>query len=284
MAERCSSTIVGNASSVSLSGARSTCTLPLAEPPDEVPLYMRWEQFLPTVENVRFVQVGANCGANTAACSAGGDPIWRYAAQCGWRGVAIEPVQRTFDQLCANYARLSPRVTPLRALVSDAAKSDGLVIADPKYSELNRAPTESERAHYLSAVSNGSGHGDGAQHHSGRKRQVPKVERVPTVLLRDVWPRGVPRHVPLVLVIDAEGYEPTLLGRSTSLPRPPPDAILFEAVHLTADDRGSIDANLRRQGYARRGMLKHMDAVARRSNKVHDWLYMRTNYTSSRRQ
>ena len=108
-----------------------------------MPLYVRWEDHLPSVENVRFVQVGANCGANTHECASGGDPIWRYSAACGWRGVAVEPVAATFAKLCANYATLTPHVTPLRALVSNRSDArDGLVT---RQGETSHAVSDAER-------------------------------------------------------------------------------------------------------------------------------------------
>ena len=243
------------------------CHLPLAIPSTEVPLFVRWEEHSslpPTAwRNAFFVQVGANCGRNTPECAAGGDPVWPYVRSCGWRGIAIEPVRRTFHRLCENYAALgaASRVTPLRALIADK-REDGLVVA------------QGEMSHVASTRE--------AQTHRVRHNLTRGVERVPTLTLSDVWPnrtelaRGhqTAAAPPLVLVIDAEGAEPRILARG-DLPQPPPDFVLFEMVHLADTDRALIDANLRRQGYARRAALRHQDANALHSKKTHDWLYAR---------
>ena len=50
------------------------CRTPLAiNPRHAVPIYLRWEEHLTSVRNVSFVQVGANCGANTRECAVGGE-------------------------------------------------------------------------------------------------------------------------------------------------------------------------------------------------------------------
>ena len=43
-----------------------------------------------------FVQVGAYDGLST-------DPLFKYIARCGWRGVMLEPQPRPAEQLCALY-------------------------------------------------------------------------------------------------------------------------------------------------------------------------------------
>ena len=97
----------------------------------ELPLYVQWEDYVPhylkQVSNVSFVQVGANCGRNTKQCAVGGDPIWNYAASCGWRGIAIEPSPPTFTKLCTNYAALTPLVKPLNALITSNAPGDAFI-------------------------------------------------------------------------------------------------------------------------------------------------------------
>lgn len=241
----------------------ASCRTPLRLPSDQVPLYVPWEQYLPTgnARNVTFVQIGANCGANNPECAAGGDPVWAYAAACGWRGVAIEPVARTFLKLCKHYARLTPLVTPLRALVSDRTSSGGLVSVNGELSHAYNASRAQQPV----------------------RGGAARVERVPTVTLADVWPREhVPSSTsPLVLVVDVEGSEEVLLGHG-NLPTPLPDLVLFESVHLPPASRAVIHDNLSRQGYVRAAALRHNDAVARSSTKhaFHDWLYARRPVSS----
>ena len=183
-------------------------------------MYIRWEDYLQpplSVANVTFLQIGANCGANTPECAGGGDPIWPYATQCGWSGVAIEPVKKTFHQLCQNYVRVSPGVQPLRALVGAVGGgSEALVVS---HGETSHAATTDEAQHAAHAPrSNHSHHAHGTLR---RTRGAP-VERVPAATLREVWPSpseflGGERA--FILVVDVEGHEPILLG-SADLPTP----------------------------------------------------------------
>jgi hypothetical protein len=111
-----------NLSARCLDSRTKSLKLPLrwGDPPArQVPLFIWWEQwsnFLPLrIEDVVFIQIGANCGKNTYGCAVGGDPIWSYATSCGWHGVAVEPVTYVFKALVPIPAGLEPVSFPARA-------------------------------------------------------------------------------------------------------------------------------------------------------------------------
>jgi len=223
-----------------------TCsTLPLRISKHEVPLFVNWEQFvpayLPSVVNVTFVQVGANCGKNTRLCAKGGDPIWTYAERCGWRGVAVEPVTATFLELCRNYAATTPWVRPLRALITDKAVMDRVSLMGETSTGLR---LERERL----ALQN---------------RSVPVSDKtsepVVGLTLRDIWPA----EGAAVLVVDVEGSEVAVLGRHR-LPHPAPNLVLFESAQLPPSHLQQIDENLVRQGFNRVADLKHRDRYGKK--------------------
>ena len=223
--------------------------VPSGEP--TIPLFVKWEDYvpdyLPELVGVTFVQVGANCGRNHVKCSKGGDPIWNYAASCAWRGIAIEPMRRAFELLCNNYATITPLVHPLQAVVSDRPGAVWMSRRGEASSVITPPLPLAE--------------GDDSR------------ERVTALTLEDVWPRD--NGGAAVLVIDAEGYEETILAKG-SLPRPLPQLVLFEHVHLSEAARASVDANLRRQGYSLVAELRHFDKSAVRHHNVapQDRLYM----------
>ena len=57
---------------------------------------VRWERYLPDITNVTFIQLGANSGPGPH------EPIYEYATRCGWTGLAFEPINSTFENLCRN--------------------------------------------------------------------------------------------------------------------------------------------------------------------------------------
>ena len=203
----------------------------------DVPLFVRWEEYVPrylaSATHVRFVQIGANCGRNTKACAVGGDPVWNYVQSCGWRGLAFEPVPSIFQKLCRNIAEFGGRVRPLRAIISNETGSAWMRV---------NARNGGERSHVVPTPKSGT---EPSSH----------VQRIPSLSLHGVWSRdGVD-----VLIVDAEGSEERILGYSP-LPTPLPQLILFEHVYLSESQRARIDANLLSQGFHRIADLRHMDA------------------------
>ena len=203
--------------------------------PKSVPLFMRWEAFFGNVARLHFVQLGANCGLNTPACAIGGDPVYEYAAACGWRGVAVEPVLHTFLRLCENYASM-PSIRPLRAAISGPSNQTRAIMRHSTGGpQMNRLIADTSDATALKAAQ--------AKLH---------FEAVPLRRLSSIWEEALsllPQRRVDLLVIDIEGHEGSVLRHP--LPDPVPAAILFEHVHLGQAERERIHSSLTSQGYTR---------------------------------
>ena len=217
-------------------------------------IWARWEQYAARacvdLENVYYVQVGANCGANVRRCALGGDPIYEYATQCaGWSGVSIEPVMHTFGELQANYAS-HPNVLTLRAAIAEEGGTDRV----PRLSALGKT---SEKV----SLSRWSAGDDGGTSDDGNSSDG-KWEAVPVLTLQQLWQHLRPSKVD-VLVVDAEGREPSILGTAADLPTPQPRLVLFEMSHLGKTQRALIDKRLRAQGYAKASTMHYAQRAAR---------------------
>jgi len=228
-----------------------SCHTPLRLRRREIPLFVKWEDYVPTylssIHNVSFVLVGASCGANVRDCAIGGDPIWNYAVSCGWHGVAVEPIRRMFARLCHHYGRFSRHVTPLHALVT-GFRGDVVVADRGETSRVVRLPQRTNNTY-----------GTLSDRYKWRASHLASNEEVVSSLtLRDIWP--IP-HGAAVLVVDAEGSEKAILGEA-DLPSPLPHLVLFEFVYLSNRTQQLIDINLRRQGFIKLGDLKHRDRNA----------------------
>lgn len=181
----------------------------------------RWEQYFPTLENLTFVQIGANNGLNKGSVQ--GDPIWDYATKHHWKGYAVEPNPNSFKELRANYKQ-HPSVTPLEFAVSD---KDGLVdlFVGSGSAAANEANTILPGSNFVNTV------------------------QVKSMTLPSLWKTHVVGKLPKVdiLVVDVEGAEPKLL--KGTLTNPKPRFILFEYYHLARQDYKAIGTNLEEHGY-----------------------------------
>jgi FkbM family methyltransferase len=203
--------------------------------PPEVPLFIKWEHFMPKTRDLFFIQIGANVGKNVGS----GDPIWEYVRPCNWSGVAVELVPDTFLKLKTNYVDMeaSKRVVTLNYGVSDK----------PGYAKI-------------------SGHGETASIGSAVVADKEQVERdglVEIVTITGLWDR-IKDHIPSsgvdILVLDVEGNEGNILARE-NLPFPRPTRVLFEIAHLSVREKDEIDENLRSQGYRQSADLIHRDRL-----------------------
>ena len=277
-----------------LDAATGRLPLPLrwGDPPArQVPLFIKWEDYIeylpPKLSDVTFVQIGANCGKNTYFCAAGGDPLWSYVTSCGWRGVLVEPVSYVFLTLCKNYRRWAHRVTPLRGAVSDAPGTVTLTLGGGETNKMLLPPAAASKAGHTKA---GKG---------GITRARANETGVPVTDLPGLWHYAqsvlaVPTESPAtaearpidILVIDAEGAEPLILGVASSsgqgpsssatsadataaadgrplegraLPTPLPSLLLFEHAHLAHASVSAIHRHLMRHGYTHLADLRHQD-------------------------
>jgi len=205
--------------------------LPLRLEDGHVPLFVKWEDYLgEDLSNVNFVQVGGNCGTNLPECAVGGDPIWEYATRFAWNGIVIEPVPRIFEKLSENYKPF-PSIKPVHCLVSDHSGAGKII-------------DHSEISHEISLS----------------RRNGVEVE---TFTLVDLWKKkfGSNEKKVDILVVDAEGNEPKILGGP--IPEPRPRFVLFEISSLKAEELKSIDDNLHSYGYELVEQLRHQDPLGK---------------------
>ena len=218
-----------------------------------VPLFIKWEHFLPQTHNLYFIQLGANVGKNVGS----GDPIWEYVRPCHWSGAAVELVSNTYVQLKENYADVSDRVLTLNYGVS---KERGYVSMQGLGGEMARIPQI--------------------------VKEIPNNDDTTTyveiVTIDDIWDKlrdRIPSTGVDILVLDVEGNEANILVHGGSngggeLPHPKPKRILFEIAHLSTPVRDEIDESLRAQGYRQSADLIHRDEFAISNNMpAQDRLY-----------
>ncbi len=210
-----------------------------------IPFFVHWEEcvprFLCSLEDIFFVQLGANCGLNVPRCTAGGDPLFDYATQCdGWRGVVLEPVRATFEQLERNYAP-HPGVQALHMAAT------GGTTLDPMTMQVTTG-AKSTRNHLLAVQHSQSGYGAAGS------------ENTTVYSMVGLWAKLALAKVDM-LVIDVEGGEPSILG-FWPLPSPLPRLVLFEHAHLSPKQIATINSTLVDQGYDLVAALKHKDAYA----------------------
>jgi len=225
--------LVACCSGLSLEKGHAKNELPLKLEKGHVPLFVKWEQYLgKDLSNVNFVQVGGNCGTNLPECAVGGDPIWEYATRFNWNGIVLEPVPHIFKQLTDNYKPYDS-VRPIQALVSN-------------HSGVGKILDRAETSHEISL---------------SRRAGV----EVPTYTLVTLWKErfGATADAKVdILVVDAEGNEPRILGGA--FPEPKPSLVLFEIANMQQQDIDAIDANLRSKGYVLAEKLKHQDEVGKK--------------------
>ena len=219
-----------------------------------VPLFIKWEHFLPQTHNLYFIQLGANVGKNVGS----GDPIWEYVRPCHWSGAAVELVSNTYVQLKENYADVSDRVLTLNYGVS---KERGYVSMMGLGGEMARIPQ------IVKEIPNNN----------------DTTAYVEIVTIDDIWDKlrdRIPSTGVDILVLDVEGNEANILvhggsgNGSGELPHPKPKRILFEIAHLSTPVRDEIDESLRAQGYRQSADLIHRDEFAIRNNMpAQDRLY-----------
>ena len=183
---------------------------------------------------IRFVQVGANCG--TPECAVCGEAIWpdataplRTGTLDEWRGVVVEPNPDVFERLARNYAATNRRVTALELAVCEF---DGFATLFVDRTMLETAS--------LIAPELASG--------------VYDEVRVECVSLATLWEREVATRFGSVdiLLLDTEMYEHRILmATDVGALIPKPRHILFESIHLSADERADVRGHLAQAGYAR---------------------------------
>lgn len=198
-------------------------------------VYQRLSELFGRAREVTFLQIGANDGIST-------DPIREFVVSSDrWKGVLVEPQPDMFAQCVKNYRYCNRgRLHFLQAAVSDVPGSLELwKIKDrhlPEFPLFATGMASAKREHllnYFSSVPN----------------VADKIEarRVPCLTVQEILDRFGFARLDL-LHMDVEGHETTIL-RSLASGSVWPKAILFERIHLPADEWDSLTAFLSSKGY-----------------------------------
>lgn len=188
---------------------------------------------------VNFIQIGANDGLRN-------DPLRPLIVRDDWQGVLVEPLPTVFPLLEANYAYLK---RPGLVFSNVAITVDGTEkLSFWSFSEeFLQAQTLEGRLDYLRKASFERDHVAGFLPAGTGADEVLREIQVPCLSLEQVVATQLPRQPLHLLVIDAEGYESTLIpGIDFSVVRP--EAVFFESEHL-GSDQGPVFSHLRNFGY-----------------------------------
>ncbi len=189
---------------------------------------------------VNFIQIGANDGLRN-------DPLRPLIVRDDWQGVLIEPLPTVFPLLKDNYHYLN---RPGLVFANVAITVDGQEkLSFWSFTEkFLQAQSLEDRLDYLRKASFDRDHVAGFLPHQEKAEEVLKEIQVPCLSLEQVVPDYLPRQPLHLLVIDAEGYESTLIpGIDFSVVRP--EAVFFESEHL-GSDQGPVFNHLRSFGYS----------------------------------
>lgn len=206
---------------------------PLLEKPS-ARLYPTYELLVPSLlgklEQVYFMQIGANDGC-------GGDPIHRYVADQGWRGVLVEPQRESFARLKETYAGREGLML-VNAAVSDADGTRELY-------KVKAAPGLPAYASELASFKR-----DVIVKH---KKWIPnieeliEVEQVRCVTLATLVKEGALECVD-VFQVDTEGFDGEII-RMIDFRLIKPKIICYEWKHLCKADHAATAAHLINNGY-----------------------------------
>lgn len=186
---------------------------------------------------VNFIQIGANDGLRN-------DPIREFIIRDRWQGILIEPLPAVYAMLRRNYAyaKNSGLAFVNAAITAEVVETLTFYSIDDAFLKtltLERQldllrKASFDRAHVLRHI--GEQHADAI-----REASVPCM--TVETLLRNHWHGGRTD----LLVIDAEGHEPAIIG-SLDFETFRPSAILFES-HNLGPSRDVLHRRLNDRGY-----------------------------------
>ena len=171
---------------------------------------------------IDFIQIGANIG-NTAS-----DPIWPIIQERGWKGIFVEPVPQSFEQLVENYKAVDGCFFENVAILEYDGEVTMYMAADD---EDHRQQASVARG-YRPATNNTA-------------IEVPCITLTALIEKHDLFDKPFE-----LLQIDAERAEPRILT-STDFSHILPRAIRYEHAQIGLQDRHSIKRHLRQFGYKR---------------------------------
>lgn len=204
---------------------------------------------------VNFIQIGANDGLRN-------DPLRPLIVRDPWQGVLIEPLPTVFPLLQQNYSYLRREglVFLNAAIVADQGES--LVFWTFSEEFLDTQPLEM-RLDFLRKASFERDHVAGFLPPGSDAEAILKPVTVPCFSLERVLAEHLPRTPLHLLVIDAEGYEATLIP-AIDFSRVNCEAVFFESEHLSGQERQQVFGHLEDQGF--RIQQVGLDSLASRSS------------------
>jgi FkbM family methyltransferase len=206
--------------------------MPFLEHPPKTAFDLVLLHRFPVLENLNFIQVGANDGRRA-------DPIAAYLEPCAWSGLMFEPLAANFAALERRHGK-NPRLRLHRAAV-DTVAGRRLVY------DIDRAahPSLPDWAYGLGSFSRERELT--ASQELGLGENAVIAEEIATLAWDDVWRDFGPRRCDL-LVLDTEGYDVTLL-RAAGLAQRRPCMIHFEHACVPANERLAFYRELIDLGY-----------------------------------
>lgn len=188
---------------------------------------------------INFIQIGANDGLRN-------DPLRPLIVRDDWHGVLVEPLPTVFPLLKENYSYLK---RPGLVFSNSAITVDGLDRLSfwSFTSEFLEKQSVEDRLDYLRKASFDRDHVKTFLPPQESADAVLQEIHVPCLSIETIIADHLPRLPLHLLVIDAEGYESTLIpGIDFSKVRP--EAVFFESEHL-GKDKEPVFSHLKNFGY-----------------------------------
>ncbi|ETO12795.1 Methyltransferase FkbM [Reticulomyxa filosa] len=210
-------------------------------------------------EGINFIQVGA-CDGNFLASN---DPVQRLLQNSHWHGVLMEPVPFLFEKLQANVessmASAKQRLYLMNAALSSANGPQAFYVVNDEF-----AKEKPEETHALKYQIGSFNKNHIVKHLSKLQRrnelQFDVDHYIDTVTVRGVTPDTVVHEFKQsnlavrdgtidVLLIDAEGYDFIVLKSFMNIAHLRPPVIIYENLHLSANDKQQAQDLLVANGY-----------------------------------
>ena len=201
----------------------------LEHPPQSVFESVLLQRF-PNLDNISFVQIGANDGKRF-------DPLYPFVKRHRWNGVLVEPMPQSFKALQKTYSGCSHLVL-LQALVDEqrGVRTMHFVREGTPGPEWISGLATLNRAHLIKTLQP-----------INIDESLVVSEELPAIAWDDVW-----KHLPSpkcdLLVLDTEGYDLVLL-RAANLASRRPTIVHFEHQHFSTAERRNIYDELMDLGY-----------------------------------
>ena len=196
-----------------------------------------------------FAEIGANDGDQH-------DFLRPLIAKGRWRGLVVEPVPYVFERLKANYGDSE------QLILENVAVGD----RDGRQRFYHLAQVQDHRAEGLPRWYDGIG-SFSREEVLSHAEHIPDIEdrlvetEVPVATLETLCRRNGVEHLDLLLV-DTEGYDWEVL-RTVDLEALSPRVVIYEHYHLSAEDSGAAQADMKEHGYG--AMEEHFDTFCLRA-------------------